>query len=110
MRGPDFQIAPEQTPGLFRDRAIHMSGKERHAHQSADPYCDTDEEIEEVAPGPSGFPPRHGKDEAIHGAGSLAFRGGMIISSDSIRPSRRVMTRWTNEAIALSCVTSTSVV
>ena len=109
MRGADLKIASEQALGLSGYGMLHMSGKERHADQRADPNRDADKKIQKVAPGPPGFTPGHAEHEGAHDAFSPGPVRGRI-SSDSMRPSRRAITRCIKLAMARSCVTSTKVV
>src|SRR4029079_19536183 len=109
MRGADLKIASEQALGLSRYGVLHMNGKERHTDQRADPDRDADKEIQKVAPGPPSFTPGHAEHEEAQDAFSQGSVRGRI-SSDSMRPSRRAITRCIKLAMARSCVTSTKVV
>src|SRR5689334_22035364 len=110
MRRANLNITTEQSLCLPGNCPLNMCSKKRYADECTHADGDADEKVQKVAPAPSRFAPDHVQHEPAHGQGSPWSELLGRMSSDSMRPSRRAMTRCIEVAMARSCVTSTRVV
>src|SRR5678810_944962 len=94
----NLKIAAQHAPRFFRDGAFHMGAEQRHPDQGPDANGDTGEEIEKVSPGSPGFPPGHPQDEGVHRSDAAVRWSESVKVSDSMRPSRKAITRSIEDA------------